>query len=93
MRRRLLVAAGVMVLSAVGAAHAGELERLREQNARLQQQVRTLEAENARLRGQAASVTRPAPGPSDNSGLAAALEQRANEAVSVSPAAEPGASV
>jgi hypothetical protein len=93
MRRRLVVAAGVMVLLAVGAAHAGELERLREENARLQQQVRTLEAENARLRGQAASVTRPAPGPSDNSGLAAALEQRANEAVSVSPAAEPGASV
>jgi hypothetical protein len=79
MRRRLVVAAGVMVLLAVGAAHAGELERLRE--------------ENARLRGQAASVTRPAPGPSDNTGLAAALEQRANEAVSVSPAAEPGASV
>jgi hypothetical protein len=35
----------------------------------------------------------PAPAASGNSGLAAALEQRANEAVTVSPAAEPGASV
>lgn len=89
---RLGAAAGIGVLVAVAAvAHAGELERLREENARLQQQVRSLEAENARLRGQAASATRPAP--TDNSGLAAALEQRANESVTVSPAREPGTSV
>src|SRR5262249_34327124 len=49
--------------------------------------------ENARLRGQASAPVAPAPAASDNSGLAAALEQRANEAVSVSPSAESGASV
>jgi len=85
-----VVAIGVLV-TAGAVAHAGELERLREENARLQQQVRALEAENARLRGQASAP--PAPAASDNSGLAAALEQRANEAVSVSPSAESGASV
>src|SRR5262249_51185463 len=47
-----------------------------EENARLQQQVRSLEAENARLRGQASAPAAPAPAASDNSGLAAALEQR-----------------
>jgi hypothetical protein len=66
---------------------------LREENARLRQQVRSLEAENARLRGQASAPPAPAPAASDNGGLAAALEQRANESVSVSPSAEPGASV
>jgi hypothetical protein len=92
MRGRLIAAVGVVVLVAGGAtARAGELERLREENARLQQQVRTLETENARLRGQANAA--PAPAASDNSGLAAALEQRANEAVTVSPATEPGGSV
>jgi len=92
MRRTHLIVVGTVMLVTLGAAaHAGELERLREENARLRQQVRSLEAENARLRGQAASAARPAP--TDNSGLAAALEQRANESVSVSPAPEPGASV
>ena len=66
-----MVAVGVLV-TAGAVAHAGELERLREENARLQQQVRTLESENARLRGQVSAP--PAPATSDNSGLAAALE-------------------
>jgi hypothetical protein len=92
MQGRLVVVVGLVVLVAgVATARAGELERLREENARLQQQVRTLETENARLRGQANAA--PAPAASDNSGLAAALEQRANEAVTVSPATEPGGSV
>jgi len=94
MRGPLVGVVGIGVLVTAGAVvHAGELERLREENARLQQQVRTLESENARLRGQASAPPAPAPAASDNSGLAAALEQRANEAVTVSPAAEPGTSL
>jgi len=93
MRTRLVGVGAVMLVTFGAAAHAGELERLRDENARLQQQVRSLEADNARLRGQASAPPAPAPAASDNSGLAAALEQRANESVSVSPSAEPGASV
>jgi len=94
MRRHLVAGMGVLVIAGAAATvRAGELERLREDNARLQQQVRTLEAENARLRGQASVAPVPAPAASDNSGLAAALEQRANESVSVSPSPESGASV
>ena len=51
MRTRLIVVGAMMLVTFGAAAHAGELERLREENARLQQQVRSLEAENARLRG------------------------------------------
>jgi hypothetical protein len=79
---RLGVAAGLIALLAVPAA-AGELDRLREENARLQQRVRDLEAENAKLRG--------ATNPGDR-GLIAALEERASEVVTVSPGQEPGSS-
>jgi len=57
MRTRLIVVGAMMLVTFGAAAHAGELERLREENARLQQQVRSLDAENARLRGQAAPAT------------------------------------
>jgi cell division protein FtsB len=55
--RMLGVAAGLVALLAAPVA-AGELDRLREENARLQQRVRDLEAENAKLRG----ATKPGAG-------------------------------
>lgn len=80
--RRLGVTAGLLVLLA-GSAAAGEIERLREENARLQQRVRDLESENASLRG----ATKPG-----DRGLIAALEERASEVVTVSPGEAPGSS-
>jgi len=82
MRHELIVPVGVLAVL-VGTARAGEVERLREENARLQQRVRDLESENAALR----SATRPG-----DRGLVAALEDRASEAVVVSPGEEPGES-
>src|SRR4029453_13625296 len=81
-RRRLVVGLGLVALF-VGTARAGELQRLREENARLQQRVRDLEAENAPLRG-GASAGAP--------GLVAALQKRATDAVVVTPSEQPGAS-
>jgi hypothetical protein len=75
--------AGLLGVVLAGTARAREVERLREENARLQQRVRDLEAENATLRG----VTRPS-----DRGLIAALEERATGAVVVSPGEQPGAS-
>jgi hypothetical protein len=72
MGRRLLMVSLAMVLATVAmAADSGELERLRAENARLSERVKTLEAEVTKLRGE---VDNP---------LAAALEERARETVSV----------
>lgn len=68
---RLLVLGMLVVASTAIAADAGELERLRSENARLSERVKQLEAENAKLRGEAQNP------------LAAALEERARESVSV----------
>jgi hypothetical protein len=82
MGRTLVAGLGVAALLLAGTAGAGEVERLREENARLQQRVRELEAENASLRGG---------GNSGDRGLISALQQRATEAVVVTPAEQPGA--
>jgi hypothetical protein len=83
MRSTLVVGLGVVALLLVGTARAGEVERLREENARLQQRVRDLEAENTSLRGSG--------NPGDR-GLVAALQERATDAVVVTPGEQPGAS-
>jgi hypothetical protein len=83
MRSTLVVGLGVVVVLLAGTARAGEVQQLREENARLQQRVRDLEAENARLRGS----TNPG-----DSGLVTALQQRATGAVVVTPAEQPGTS-
>src|SRR5262249_27712487 len=77
--------AAVMVLALCGAvpAWAGEIERLRAENQRLQQRVQQLEAENAQLRAR---------GTSGDTELAKALQERATETVTVSPGEEPGTS-
>jgi hypothetical protein len=69
---------GFLALVIGGAAHAGELERLRDENARLRARIETLEAENARLKGAA-----------DAAPLAAALSADAAAAVT-SEVAEDG---
>jgi hypothetical protein len=61
----------LLAATAAFAADSGELERLRAENARLTEKVKQLEAENAKLRGEAQNP------------LAAALEERAKETVSV----------
>jgi cell division protein FtsB len=66
-----LVVAVLLVATSAFAADSGELERLRAENARLTEKVKQLEAENAKLRGDAQNP------------LAAALEERARETVSV----------
>lgn len=68
MGRRVGAVVGLVALLG-GTAAAGELERLRAENARLQQRVRDLETENTTLRGE----TKPG-----DRGLIAALEERAN---------------
>jgi hypothetical protein len=65
-----LILAGLVVLAVGGPAWAGELEQLRDENAKLRARIEALEAENARLRG----VEREAP-------LAAALRESAAAAV------------
>jgi hypothetical protein len=77
------VAALALLVAVVRPAGAGELERLRAENARLQERVRQLEAENAALRSPTASGDR---------GLVAALTERATEAVVESPGPRPGTS-
>jgi len=72
-----------LVVALGGPAMAGELERLRAENARLQQRVRDLEAENSTLRGENAR---------ERQGLAAALQSRATEAVVVTPSEGTGTS-
>src|SRR5262245_156666 len=75
MRSTLVVGMG-LVAALASTVRAGELERLREENTRLQQRVKDLEAENATLRGGGA--------PSDR-GLLTALQQRASDAVVETP--------
>ncbi len=82
MRNSLVVGAGLVAVLA-GSVRAGEVERLREENARLQQRVQDLEAENAALRGGANAGDRA---------LVAALEEKATDAVVVTPGEQPGAS-
>jgi hypothetical protein len=65
-----VVLVGLLVLGLADGAQADELERLREENARLRARVQALEAENARLRDA-----------SDVAPLAAALRESAAEAV------------
>jgi hypothetical protein len=76
---RAAAVAAVVLLGIGTAAHGGEVDQLRKENAELRARVQELESENARLRG-------------GNGGLAAALEQRATAAVAVAPGEEPGSS-
>ena len=82
MRSRLIIGVGLVAVL-VGSARAGEIEQLRGENARLQQRIRDLEAENATLRGATSAGDR---------GLVAALQEHATEAVLVTPGEQPGAS-
>jgi hypothetical protein len=74
---RAAAAVAVVLLGLGSAAHGGELDQLRKENAELRARVQELESENARLRG-------------SSGGLAAALEQRATAAVAVAPGEAPG---
>ena len=74
---RAAAAVAVVLLGIGSAAHGGELDQLRKENAELRARVQELESENARLRG-------------GSGGLAAALEQRATAAVAVAPGEAPG---
>jgi hypothetical protein len=65
-----LILLSLVVLGVGGPTWAGELERLRDENAELRARVQALEVENARLRG----IERDAP-------LAAALQESAATAV------------
>jgi hypothetical protein len=79
--RTVVVAAVAALAWGACPGFAGEVERLRAENQRLEARVRELEAENAQLRGQREQGA---------GGLAAALEERATEAVTITPGTEPG---
>src|SRR5262245_23119283 len=84
MRAGVLAAAVVTLVMTEAPVRAGEIERLRAENQRLQQRVQDLEAENASLRKAEPPGAR---------GLTAALETRATEAVTISPGEQPGSEV